>query len=184
MSTKRPKSKNTINTGGRSSTLGGRNKNFKTMLAQQSQSVDHKLQDKLNRERQLKAERKKEVEDMQREHGMVDESQQRAKESDSRRQYRLFLDSVFIPPATSVVYNGDRLFRTREAMQLYYQRQVDPKEWNDNNERVKALQQKQILVVDLAGGVPSSEFITKPAGSASDISCNISMAVSAETELI
>lgn len=125
--------------------MGGQNKNFRAMLAQQQVSYDHKLEEKKQRELQLKAERKKEAHDLQVQHGMVDETQLKARDSDSRRQHKLFLDSLFVPPINSIIYNDKRLFRTKEAMQLYFQRPVDPVEWKDNLDVLLSLKEKHLV---------------------------------------
>ena len=150
MASKRPKQKHGINTGGRASCLGGRNKNFKAMLDQQTPTVDHKLADKLSREKQLKTEKKKAAEELQREHGMIDESQVRARDRDSRRQYKQFLDTIFVTSNKSAIYNDKRIFRTKEAMQLYYQRTIDPAEWQENVNILESLQQKQLVTIEPA----------------------------------
>ena len=140
MATKRPKCG--INTRGRASCLGGKNKGFKAMLAQQQHVVDHKLEEKRQREKQLKAEKKQQALDLQKEYGMVDEAQVLARNSDSRRQQKMFLNSIFQQPENSIVYNDRRLFKTREAMQLYYQRRVDDVEWKDNLDGILVLKDK------------------------------------------
>ena len=131
-SRQRPRTAATINTGGRASCLVGKHKKFKAMLDQQHKTVDVKLTEKKEREKTLKTEMKKAASDLQTEHGMVDESQTRAAAADSRRQHKIFLDSLFPPPINNVIHNGKRLFRTKQSMQLYFQRVIDADEWTEN----------------------------------------------------
>ena len=91
---------------------------------------------------QQKKDQKQNAYKQQVENGMNDAEQQKAAASDTRRQYKQFLNELFKFPINSVIFEGQRVFRTKEIMQLYHQRVAEPIEWENNVQLLSKIQNK------------------------------------------